>query len=129
MSRLSIICVLHFRICFFLHIPNQSRDATEAFFNKKMGVYAGAADLLLAWKGGQGFIELKTQTGKLSNNQNRFLSAFSALGWHTGVCRTVKEVHMMLCSWGLQPHHHSVMEPDLRSDDQKKSDAFDFYKS
>jgi hypothetical protein len=126
--KLHVAIIKHIESAFpgllYFHVPNQTRDATEAFFNKQMGVRPGIPDIILAWRGGQGMMEIKTEAGKISSNQNKTMSAFHAIGWHTGVVRNVKSAHQMLVAWGIKPVHNAIKEPDLRSDDQKKSDSF-----
>lgn len=130
--RLHVAIIKHIESAFpgllYFHVPNQTRNATEAFFNKKMGVRAGIPDIIFAWRDGQGMMEVKTETGAISSSQNKTMSAFHAIGWHTGVVRNVRNAHHMLMSWGLEPKHHSIIEPDLRTDDQKKKDSFDMQK-
>lgn len=130
--HLQVAVIKHLQSAFphllYFHIPNQSRDATEAFFNKQLGVRPGASDLLIAWKGGQGFIELKMDKGRVSNEQNKFLSAFRHIGWHTSVCRSVRQVHDSLCTWGLKPGHNTCIEPDHATKEEKFQRVFDAFK-
>ncbi len=119
----------------FWHTANQSRDATEAFFNKKMGVLPGISDLIFSWPHPSiadnvrmGALEIKAKDGKFSSAQNRFLSWGRSIGWSTGEARTVKAAHMVLCSWGLNAAHTSIIEPDMRTKSEKFMDARDFYK-
>lgn len=128
-----VAIVDHIRCSFpqvkIMHIPNQSRDATEAFFNKKLGVLPGVSDLILGWHyKGIGVLEIKNDDGKLSNAQNRFLSWAAWAGWHTGIARTVRGAHNILCEWGLKPTNEAIKEPDLRTKEQKFQDVFDMYK-
>lgn len=113
-----------------IHIPNQTRDATEAYFNKLMGVQPGASDLLLGWKNcGVGVCEIKAPGEKPTSSQNKFLSWANFIGWKEGWVTTVKGYHELLLSWGLEPVSKCTYfkEPDLRSRDQKKQDAFNLY--
>ena len=116
-----------FRGLFVTHCY-QGRDAKEGFFLKMLGVVPGVADLLLIWKGGFGFIEMKTKTGHLSPAQLKFKGFCISAGVRYAVCRTVKEVHDTVISWGLVPAHNAIREADLRSDTQKKLDAFNEFK-
>ena len=130
--------LIHIRTAFphikIFHIPNQSRDATEAFFNKQMGVLPGVSDFILGWSrklyggAGVGVLEVKTDDGKLSRKQNMFISWADDIGWEWGVARSVRQAHNVLKGWGLVPKHEAIAEPDLRTDEQKRKDCFDFYK-
>lgn len=130
--HLQVAVIKHLQSAFphllYFHIPNQSRDATEAFFNKQLGVRAGASDLLIAWKGGQGLIELKMDKGRVSNEQNKFLSAFRHIGWKTAVCRSVRTVHETLKYWGLEPVHNICVEPDHTTKEEKLRRGEAFFK-
>lgn len=130
--RLQIAVIKHLESAFpqviFTHIPNQGNDAKGGYFKKMMGSKAGAPDLILWFTGGCAAIELKADKGRVSTAQNKFLSALASKGVYTGVCRSVKEVHDMLCRVPLTPRHHWQAEPDLRSRSQKYADAFDIYR-
>lgn len=135
--KLHIAIVKHIRSAFpalfFIHIPNQTRDATEAFFNKQLGVRKGAADLLFSWKDESDFtrmgvIELKSDKGRISSDQNKFLSAVDSLGWHTAVCHSVRGVHHTLTMWGLKADHTGIQEPDCRTTQEKFHDIHEMMK-
>ncbi len=140
--RLQLAVVKHLDSCFagklqYLHIPNRGGDATDGYFKQMMGAKAGAADLMLSWNNGIGsrapfklecaMIELKAPGGTLSSQQNKFLSTYAHIGWHTALCRSVRQVHDKLVNWGIQPAYDSTQEPDYRSDEDKKRDAFSYY--
>lgn len=113
----------------YTHIPNQSSDAKSGYFKKIMGTKAGAADLIIGWPmNGAGYIELKAEAGKVSTPQNKFLSSWAAIGWRTAVCRSVRQVHNTLVGWGLKPAHNTIKEPDIRGEQQKYHDAYDWAK-
>lgn len=136
-----VAIVKHHRSAFphvkLLYIPNAVRNAADAFFNKEMGAEAGAHDLMLFWRKavfnlipwiGVGIYEVKSRTGRLSAPQNKFASGMAVLGANTAYGGSVKHYHETLKSWGLKPAHESVQEPDYRTWDQKKQDAFNFYR-
>lgn len=131
--KLQVAVVKHIESAFpgilYFHVPNQTRDATEAFFNKQLGVKAGIGDLILAWRGGQGMLELKTDIGRVSSQQNKMLSAFHAIGWHTGVARTVAQAHHIFCMWGLTPKHWLITEPDYATGEEKLRRGEDYFKT
>lgn len=117
--------------CEWLHIPNKPGNASDGFFKKQMGAKAGASDLLFTWNNRYlhcALIELKSPDGTLSSQQNKFLSRFNRLGWHTAVCKSVDEVNKALRGWGLDSGTIEVMEPDYRSKEEKFEDAIDFFR-
>jgi len=105
----------------------QGRDAKDGFFLKMLGVQAGMPDIVAWYKGGCSFIEVKTISGRQSSAQKKVQGRVQALGFPYVLVRSVQDVHDHLLKQGLRPMHKPT-EPDLRSDAQKKKDAFDFYK-
>lgn len=136
--KLQLAVIEHHKLAFpyikAIHIPNESRDATEGYFNKLLGVEPGASDILLGWSShlyggmGVGVCELKSEDGKLSTSQNKFLSWADGIGWHTGVARTVKQYHEVICSWGHSSLIKYIREPDLRSHEEKVKAAIDWFR-
>lgn len=112
-----------------MYVPNAVRSASDAFFNKMMGAVPGAHDLMLFWGRpmGVGIFEVKSRTGRLSSQQNKFASAMHTLGAYTGYGSSVKSYHETLKSWGLVPHHNAVTEPDYRTQQQKYADVHAMY--
>ena len=56
----------------FFHIPNGgARNKIEAIKFKAIGVLPGVPDMLLIWKNTPYFFELKSLTGKVSNDQKK----------------------------------------------------------
>ena len=110
----------------------QGRNAEDGFFLKMLGVKPGIADIIAWYKTHKGlgcsFIEVKTKTGSQSSPQKKIQARCSMLGIAYVIVRSVQQVHDHLKSVGLKPQHNNVREPDLRSDAQKKQDAYNFYK-
>ena len=132
--KIHVAAVEHIKSCFpgllFFHIPGRPGDATDGYFKKLMGAEAGASDLLFSWNDGMlrvGVIELKAEGGRLSTQQNKFFSKFSHIGWRTAIAWSVQDVHNTLKKWGHKPKYESVMEPDLRSWDEKTQDAINAF--
>lgn len=130
-DRLHIAVVTHIRSAFpqllLLHPANQGRSPQEGAKLLKMGVKAGAADLLLYGPEKRAFaIELKTEDGTQSANQKGFEFAFTRCGFPYAVCRSVDEVHKLLIAEGLKPVHNAIKEPDLRTQAQKVQMALDW---
>lgn len=73
------------------HIPNgEWRVPRTASKLKKMGVKPGIPDLFLAVPRGQYhglFIEVKTKTGKVTENQERWHNSLRAKGYCVEVCK------------------------------------------
>ena len=78
-----------------VHVPNGGkRPKGEAGKLKAMGTKPGYPDLTIprrraGWYGLA--IELKSPTGRVSEDQQDWLTAFSEDGWLVAVCRTVEE--------------------------------------
>lgn len=140
--KLQLAVVEHLKSAFpcllWTHVPNKGGSAKDGFFKKAMGVRPGVADLIFWWSQHQHFsntnlikcgaIELKASKGKQSSDQNKFASSFVHVGGKYAVCKSVREVHEALKSWGLTAKHEHCIEPDTRSKQQKFSDAFDAFK-
>lgn len=130
--RLQVACVEHIEKCFSVWctaFPGRPGDAKDGFLKKKMGVKAGVPDLIFILPGGLwGAIELKIKGGRLQSSQRKEPHYMAAHGAKIGLCTSVREVHDQLVLWGCKARYDSVQEPDLRSDGQKKQDAFDMYK-
>lgn len=135
--KLHLAIKKHYESCFIgshnpnlkiMHIANEQRDSTQGYFNKMLGVEKGFPDILAAWRGGVGVCEVKLPGKPLTSDQNKFLSWAKHIGWHTGIARSVEQFHNVARGWGLAPAHSSISEADLRSDIEKKSDAFEFFR-
>lgn len=111
-----------FKGLFVTHIY-QGRNENEGFFLKMMGVYPGVSDLLVIWATPTGvdfgFIEMKTDKGRLSPPQIKFKGICQAFGIKWALCRTVRQVHDTVKGWGAECVHDTVIEPDLRTKEEK----------
>jgi len=86
----------------FLHPANGgSRDIREAAHLKRMGVLAGASDLLLWHRGNSFALELKAPGGRLSEAQLEFMARFNEAGGHSACAEGVDRALAVLESWGL----------------------------
>lgn len=81
-------------------VPKSSRYKIINFL-KKMGMLPGVADLQIIKDGKSYFIELKTDTGELSNSQVLFQDACNRTHTPYVVCRSVDDVRMVLVKWGV----------------------------
>jgi VRR-NUC domain len=86
----------------YLHPANGgSRDIREAARFKRMGVLAGASDLLLWHRGNSFALELKSPGGRLSDAQLGFLARFNDAGGHSASAEGVDRALAILEAWGL----------------------------
>jgi hypothetical protein len=86
----------------WLHCPNGGRrDARTGAMLKRMGVLAGASDIL-AWHQGNAFaLELKSPGGRPSDAQLEFLARFNDAGGHSACAESVDRALACLEAWGL----------------------------
>lgn len=122
--------VEHHRTAFpmvgLIHIANQTRDATEAFHNKRMGVEPGVYDLLiLSSVATADFVEIKAPEGYPSTSQKKFKGRLDAKGFRNGIVKSVRQYHELLKSWGHHAVHDFIKEPDLRTSGEKQADHMD----
>ena len=87
--------------CLLFAIPNGARrDKVVGAILKKEGVRAGVPDLFLAVPNGGGwhgfFVEMKTPTGSVSDEQSHFMAKASMKGYMTAYCRSYEEATMAI---------------------------------
>jgi hypothetical protein len=86
----------------FLHPANGgTRDIREAARFKRMGVLAGASDLLLWHRGNSFALELKSPGGRLSDAQLEFLARFNDAGGYSASAEGIDRAIACLEGWGL----------------------------
>src|SRR5215831_6666467 len=86
----------------WLHVPNGgTRDIREAARFKRMGVLAGASDLLFWHRGNSFALELKSPGGRLSEAQLEFLTRFNDAGGHAASAVGIERALACLEAWGL----------------------------
>jgi hypothetical protein len=78
-----------------------SRDIREAAHLKRMGVLAGASDLLLWHRGNSFALELKAPGGRPSEAQLAFMAQFAAAGGHTCIAEGIDEALGVLETWQI----------------------------
>jgi hypothetical protein len=82
-------------------IPNAGkRTAWSAMQVKREGLVTGFPDIGCHWEGGIAFVEFKTRTGALSNDQIRELNQLHANGHPCGVFRSADTAIAWLRSLG-----------------------------
>src|SRR5262245_28997508 len=86
----------------FFHCPNEGERAPEyAYRLKRMGVVAGVPDIIIIMpKGRVGFLEVKTDTGKLSIAQKEFRDDVINLGCPYAVVLSITDALQVLAEWG-----------------------------
>src|SRR5215510_3962714 len=90
----------------WLHPANGgTRDIREAARFKRMGVLAGASDLLLWHRGNSFALELKAPGGRPTEAQLDFLARFNEAGGHSACAEGVDRVVAVLESWQLLREH------------------------
>jgi hypothetical protein len=86
----------------WLHCPNgERRDKMTGAKLKRMGVLAGASDLLLWHQSNSFALELKVPGGRLSEAQLEFLARFNDAGGHTAIAAGLDRAIAVLEAWGL----------------------------
>lgn len=91
----------------FFSVPNE-RDLSGAVNRfalmanlKKMGFTPGVADLCIVKQGKAYFLEVKTPTGVVSDNQRIFMNAAANAGAHYAVVRSYEEAVAVLKQWEI----------------------------
>jgi hypothetical protein len=79
----------------------ERRDKITGAKLKRMGVRAGASDLLLWHRGNSFALELKSPGGRLSDAQLEFLARFNDAGGHGASAEGVDRAIACLEAWGL----------------------------
>jgi hypothetical protein len=86
--------------CVWCAIPNASRRNIIVGTNlKRQGMVAGAADWVFTWESGAGWIELKTDKGRVSLNQLGFQEWCKRIGVRYEVARSLEDCINVLKSW------------------------------
>lgn len=92
----------------WFHIPNgELRDPVVAGKLKGMGVVAGLPDLCLMWTDKDteqpvtGWIELKSEKGRLSDKQADMIGRIASLHHHFSVARSVQDVADLIARWDV----------------------------
>lgn len=68
---------------------------------KALGLIKGSSDFVFVWPDGGGWIELKTETGSLSQAQRDFRDWCVATGSRHAVCKSCEQVVTKLLEWGV----------------------------
>ena len=100
-----IVSALSLAGVYVFMIPNDAAGKTsiaKAGRLKACGLRAGVADLVVMSPDGRAhFLEVKTETGRLSESQIRFAELCIKRGWKYEVARTVDEAVEIVRKWGI----------------------------
>lgn len=91
-------------------IPSGGGGRVRGAILQAMGLRRGLPDLFFAWPGGVGWIELKSDKGKMSVDQVEVANILIALDHKFALCRSVAEVAAALKAWGA-PSREVVQLP------------------
>lgn len=90
---------------FLFSVPNEAAGRItpqKAARLKAMGLRSGISDLILIGQDGRAyFIEVKTETGRLSESQKRFQAYCATRGWIYGIVRSVEDAIAFCREHGL----------------------------
>lgn len=92
----------HERYCVAAIRNEGKRSAAEGAKAKAMGLKAGIPDLIIIGPlGASYFIELKTETGKLTSEQDDMRLWMIGNGVPHAICRSLDDVHTAINSWNI----------------------------
>jgi hypothetical protein len=90
---------------FIMHFPNEGkRSLRYGAFMKSLGMRKGVSDLFIAIPShgfGGAWIELKSENGKLSSEQQVFLNDMKAQNYFTNVCYSTNDA-IQIIEWYLE---------------------------
>lgn len=81
------------------HVNQKARNAIEGNRMKAMGVVPGVSDLIYLRPKEEGnlYIEMKTETGIQSEDQEAFQALVKSLGYQYIVCRSFEQFQSIFC--------------------------------
>ena len=89
-----------------IHVPNGgSRHRIEAANLKRLGVVAGWPDLSIYGPTGCYFMEVKTPTGRLSNNQRQIIDQLKDMGHPVAVVTSIDDARDAVEEWKLPSNY------------------------
>lgn len=72
-------------------VPNESANAREAMYKKSIGLKTGVSDMIILRPNEAVFVEVKTETGRQSDDQKKFESDVAALGFRYILVRSLED--------------------------------------
>lgn len=92
---LSALRIPHF------HVPNERASEIERMKLAAEGVDPGVPDIVVVLhEGRSGWIELKSESGTLTENQKRWRDLLIERGHQWALCRSLREIEDALREWG-----------------------------
>ncbi len=88
----------------WFHVPNEFGGRKQPAFGalmSAMGRINGVGDFVFLWKSGCGLIELKTPTGRQTENQEDFQQWCESLGIDYQICRSRSDMRRTLEGWNI----------------------------
>ena len=82
-------------------IDHAGTSARHGAMLRARGVKSGVPDFHFTFHGCVYWIEMKTPTGRVSQEQKEFMISEQMAGAHWAVCHSVAEVELMLRGWGV----------------------------
>lgn len=77
-------------------VPNESSNVKEQMYKKSLGLIPGVSDLIIIQPNKILFIEVKTVTGKQSENQKKFQKKVELLGFEYYVVRSLEDFKALI---------------------------------
>lgn len=87
--------------CLVFHPANNSMTAWRGAQMRALGVLKGVPDLVLMWNGRVGFIEFKSDRGRLTPEQADFFGEVERQGHLTAVVRSMPQLLELISQWGI----------------------------
>lgn len=81
--------------------PVPAKSKAAAGISNAMGLKAGILDILIIWRNGAYFLELKVKGGKVSWFQADMINRLSSAGASCAVCHSLEAVIGHLIEWGF----------------------------
>ena len=80
-------------------VPNETTSFMELKRKKQMGLTSGVSDLIVIIENEVLFVEVKTSTGIISENQKQFRETVERLGFRYYVVRSLKEFQEIILKY------------------------------
>lgn len=81
--------------------PVSAKSKAAAGLSKAMGLKPGILDLFILWRCKVYFIELKSKTGTVSDDQKTIIIRLEIAGAKCAICKTLESVQAQLTIWRI----------------------------
>lgn len=85
----------------FFHAGNNPRSARDGARLKRLGLRAGVSDLIFVHNGQAFALELKSDKGRVTPEQDEFMADFRAAGGYAWCAHGIDEAIITLEHWGI----------------------------